>query len=329
MIAPPLAAAVEHLSPHDLVTYYRCPYEMELHRARRVGPGPAPAGPVTPPDVVPLRRSPLFDPPVGRAQANEGRLDVAPTDTLVYLDEHERGLPVLFPPERVSIHPSVRAHGLTLVDPELGLSGRPDLVVRRADGALFPVEYKSTHLFVGFHEAHGRAFDALQAIAECRLVHAALGVRPTHGVVLYGDVEGDGAREGWVEVPYGDAEERWLKVALSQIRADRTRAPVPAERNCSGCEPNGEGLCRYAAARFDRPHPHSPGARLYLTAPKPAPVRRPRPGRQGAPDREGASGTVGPGVVRTPRSAPLRACSLRRDGRGSGSAPRGSAPAGT
>ncbi|MCI4358634.1 MAG: hypothetical protein L3J99_06365 [Thermoplasmata archaeon] len=255
MLAPPAPPLLEHLYPHDLVTYYRCPYEMELHRSHRTGVNPPPTPAVTPLDVVPLHRSPLFDPPVLRAQANEGRLDLFPTDRLVYLDEHEEGLPVLFAPENISIHPYVKTHGLTLTDAELGFSGRPDLIVGRSDGSLFPVEYKSTHLYVGYHEAHGRAFDVLQAIAECRLVHTALGVRPTHGIVLYGDVEGNGVREGWVDVPYGDAEERWLKVALAQIRADRTRAPVPAERNCSGCEPNAEGLCRYAAARFDRPHP--------------------------------------------------------------------------
>ena len=128
------------------------------------------------------------------------------------------------------------------------------MVVARADGGLVPIEYKATHLFVGFHEAHGRPFDSVQAIAECRLVHAAFGRRPAYGIVLYGDASGDGQREGWVEVPYGDAEERWLSVALKQIREDRVRAPVPAERNCAGCEPNGQGRCLYAAARYEGPH---------------------------------------------------------------------------
>ncbi len=248
--------ALEHLTPHDLVTYYRCPYEMELQHARP-GPHGAPARiPMTPTEVVPLHRSPLFDPPTSRARAIEGRLDLAPSDTLIYLDEREDGLPVLFPPERVRIDPAFHGGEPTLHDAELGFSGRPDLIVRRADGSVYPIEYKSTHLFLGLHEAHGRSFDVLQAIAECRLTHQALGVRPTHGVILYGDVAGDGAHEGWVEVPYGDAEERWLRVALGQIRADRTRAPAPSERHCSGCEPNALGLCRYAAARPDHPSPH-------------------------------------------------------------------------
>ena len=31
---------------------------------------------------------------------------------------------------------------------------------------------------------------------------------------------------------------------------------VPAERNCGSCEPNAEGLCRFAAARYEGPHHH-------------------------------------------------------------------------
>ncbi|MFI5414766.1 MAG: hypothetical protein ACHQ16_03750, partial [Candidatus Lutacidiplasmatales archaeon] len=62
---------------------------------------------------------------------------------------------------------------------------------------------------------------------------------------------GDGQREGWVEVAYGESEEHWLRAALVQIRADPVRAPVPAERNCAGCEPNREGRCRYATTGFD------------------------------------------------------------------------------
>jgi hypothetical protein len=245
----------EHLTPHDLVTYSRCPFEMEVLRARRASlhsPTAVPA--CTPADVIPERHSPLFSPPLVHLVVNDGRLDLLPHDTLVYEDEGEEDLPVLFAPEQVRPDPRFQGHGGNLLDDELGLSGRPDYIVRRADGSLYPIEYKATHLFTGYHESHGRAFDAIQAIAECRLVHAATGVRPTHGVVLYGDVAGDGQHEGWVEIPYGASEEHWLRAALTQIRSDRIRPPVPAERNCSGCEANRDGLCRYAAARYDGPH---------------------------------------------------------------------------
>ncbi len=254
MLAPTEVPTLEHLTPHDLVSYFRCPYEMELHRAARAsGPGATPIV-RTPERVVPLRHSPLFAPPLGRVVVNEGRMDVGPSDSLVYRDDGEDDLPMLFAPEQVQLDPRfARAPG-TLSDPELGFAGRPDLVIRRADGSLEPVEYKATHLFVGYHEAHGRAFDTVQAIAECRLVQAAFGRRPAHGLILYGDAAGGGQREGWVEIAYGDAEERWLRAALAQIRSDGERAPVPAERNCGGCEPNGEGLCRFAAARYEGPH---------------------------------------------------------------------------
>ncbi len=102
----------------------------------------------------------------------------------------------------------------------------------------------------------------MQAIAQCRLVEVAFGRRPPYGIVLYGDAAGDGQHEGWVEIPYGDAEAGWLRYALAQVRGDDVRAPVPAERNCGGCAPNGEGLCRYAAARYEGPHHRSWAAGL-------------------------------------------------------------------
>ncbi|MFZ1024436.1 MAG: hypothetical protein WAN87_09910 [Thermoplasmata archaeon] len=254
---------VEHLTPHDLVTYFRCPHEMELLRAHHQS---IVSGQViharTPLDVIPLHHSPLFSPPLGQLTVYEGPLDVGPHDVLVYQDSAEEEIPILFPSDQIRLDPRFSGRDATLVDPEWGLSGRPDLIVRRGDREIVPIEYKSTHLFVGYHETHGRTFDTLQVIAECRLVQAVFGQRPSHGIVWYGDVASDGQREGWVEIPYGESEERWLKVALSQIRADAVRPPVPAERNCAGCEPNSEGLCRFAAARYEGPHHRSLGMAL-------------------------------------------------------------------
>jgi hypothetical protein len=256
MLAPRTAEPVaEHLTPHDLVTYFRCPYEMELSRAIHTRTATGGPGTVrTPADVVPLHHSPMFSPPMGRVVVTEGRLDLDDRDILVYEDEGEDDLPMLFPPERVKLDARFRNGGRTLVDRELELAGRPDLIVQRADGSLVPVEYKETHLFVGYHEAHGRLFDTVQAIAECRLVETAFGRKVPYGIVLYGDEKGGGLHEGWVRIPYGDAEQGWLRAALRQVRDDTVRAPVPAERNCGGCEPNAEGQCRYAAARYEGPH---------------------------------------------------------------------------
>ncbi|HZY92076.1 MAG TPA: hypothetical protein VFG07_04800 [Thermoplasmata archaeon] len=250
----PLLLPQEHLTPHDLVTYSRCPFEMELqHRLRAAQRAGAPV--IDPPlsGGAPLRHSPLFLPPQAPVRVNDGRLDLFDSDLLVYEDEGEDDLPVLFPPERVRPDPQFRRHGVNLLDDEFGLSGRPDYILSRAGGAFVPVEYKATHLFLGWKalhlENHGRAFDLLQAIAECRLVHAVSGVRPPYGIVLYGDRGEDGEHEGWVEVPYGEREEHWLKAALTQIRTDRERSPVPTERNCAPCEPNRDGHCRFAAVR--------------------------------------------------------------------------------
>ncbi|MGI0055497.1 MAG: CRISPR-associated protein Cas4 [Thermoplasmata archaeon] len=249
------AAPTEHLTPHDLIAYFHCPHEMELtraeHSAHVLG---TPIAPRTPEHVVPLRHSPLFTPPLSSIEVVPGRLDLGPDDLLVYEDEGEDDLPVLFPPERVRKDPRFTTRPGTLHDPELNFAGRPDLVIARRGGELVPLEYKTTHLYTGYHDAHGRLFDTVQAIAECRLVEAAFGRRPPYAIVLYGDLAGDGTHEGWVKIPYTDADVHWLRAALIQVRTDSERAPVPAERNCGGCEPNALGLCRFAAARYEGPH---------------------------------------------------------------------------
>ena len=263
MLAPPVVATTEHLTPHDLVAYFRCPHEMELQKAQHAPREGGTPGPVrTPPDVVPLRRSPLLAPPLGELRVTPGRLAFGPRDLLVYRDDAEEDLPVLFSPEQLRLDPRFRPGQENLVDRALGLAGRPDLVVSLGERDLVPLEYKSTHLFFGYHEAHGRLFDTVQAIAQCRLVEAEFGRRPPYAILLYGDTAGDGAHEGWVEVPYAEAEAAWLRYALQMIRADGVRAPVPAERNCGGCEPNGAGLCRYAAARYEGPSHRARSARL-------------------------------------------------------------------
>jgi len=255
MLEIPRPPVLEHLTPHDLVTYFHCPHEMELTRLRDPARSSGSGGvPITPLDVVPLRHSPMFSPPLSTIEVFPGRIDIAPNDVLVYQDEGEDGIPVLFPSDRVRLDARYCNGSRTLVDSELNLAGRPDLVIAHPDGSMVPLEYKSTHLFVGYHEAHGRLFDTVQAIAECRLVHAAFGKRPPYALVLYGDQAGDGEREGWVRIPYTESDEHWLRAALIQVRNDRIRPPVPVERNCASCEPNEAGRCRFAGARYDGPH---------------------------------------------------------------------------
>jgi hypothetical protein len=240
----------EHLTPHDLVTYFRCPHELEILEAqRRSRIAGSPVQLRTPLGTVAARASPLSPPPLDGLEVVDGRLEIDPTDTLVYSDPAEAGLPILFATEQIRLDPPVGA-GATLIDRGWGLSGRPDFVVQRPGGAIFPIEYKSTHLFRDYRGSHGRLFDTLQVIAECRLVQVAWGRRPAHGIVYYGDASGAGSREGYVRIPYSDAEERWLRQALVAIRSDVIRAPVPSERHCGGCPPNRDGLCRFAAAPY-------------------------------------------------------------------------------
>lgn len=254
--APTAALAAEPLTPHDLVTYFRCPHELELAEACRHAPRGTPIEALsvrTPREVVPLHRSPLDALPPGVPTFNDGRFDVFPADRLVYEDEGEEDeLPILFAPEQTRPDPVFRQHGFNLVDPELGLSGRPDLIVLRS-GAFIPIEYKSTHPFRDLHAVHGRGFDLVQLFVECRLIEAVTGRRPPYGVLLYGDRGGDGAHEGWFQVPYTSAEAAWVTRAVATVRADRVRAPVPSERTCSSCPPHRDGLCRFAAARFAGP----------------------------------------------------------------------------
>jgi len=85
MLAPQTTPVTEALTPHDLVTYFRCPHEMELSRANHHRLEGGALGMVrTPIDVVPLRHSPLFAPPLGHLLVNEGRLDLTEKDILVY-----------------------------------------------------------------------------------------------------------------------------------------------------------------------------------------------------------------------------------------------------
>ncbi|MGI0053655.1 MAG: hypothetical protein ACREC5_00060 [Thermoplasmata archaeon] len=250
--------ATEHLTPHDLVTYFRCPHELELAHVRRATATGLPGAPTialavrTPPDVVPLHHSPLQAPTFPPLPVAEGRLDIFPGDRLVYEDEGEaEELPMLFAPEQIRPDPVFRRHGANLVDDELGLSGRPDFILERPHAGFIPVEYKSTHPFRGLHEVHGRTFDLIQLLAECRLVEAVTGRRPPYGLLLYGDAAGNGAHEGWVSMPYGEREANWIRSALTAIRTDAVRAPVPSERTCSTCPPHRDGLCRYAAGRYE------------------------------------------------------------------------------
>jgi|Deesub1362A_J573_1020465.scaffolds.fasta_scaffold02154_11 CRISPR-associated exonuclease Cas4 len=68
-----------------------------------------------------------------------------------------------------------------LFDPSLGLTGRPDYLIRRG-GRIIPVEAKSRRAPAQPYPSH-----LLQLAAYCRLVEVVYGARPPYGILKYAD----------------------------------------------------------------------------------------------------------------------------------------------
>jgi CRISPR-associated exonuclease Cas4 len=105
--------------------------------------------------------------------------------------------------------------GALLVAKKFELAGRPDYVVR-ANGKLVPVELKTGKPPRRPHESH-----LLQVGAYCLLVEEAMGERPDHGVLQYGDRQ--------YEVPY--TEEMRDRVLETILRMRLAEATGVAHRN--------------------------------------------------------------------------------------------------
>lgn len=90
--------------------------------------------------------------------------------------------------------------------PRYGLSGRPDVLIRRPEG-LIPVEVKSG-------SAPARPYDShrLQLAAYCLLVEEALGERPPYGLIRY--------RDRTFRVDYTEALREELLRVLEAMRRD-------------------------------------------------------------------------------------------------------------
>ena len=94
-----------------------------------------------------------------------------------------------------------------LFDKTLKLAGKPDYLVKGADGGIVPVEVKSSRAPSYPYEGH-----ILQLAAYCRLVEVEFGRRPTHGIIKYQDKA--------FEVDYtADLEEDLLDI-ISYMRED-------------------------------------------------------------------------------------------------------------
>lgn len=100
-----------------------------------------------------------------------------------------------------------------LSSPSLGLSGRPDRLIRLKNGAVIPVEKKSSKRLYDSHR--------VQMGAYLLLVEEAYGVRPPFGIMVLGD-----GRE--TTIANTGRLRRWTLKIADDIRAQRADASRPA-----------------------------------------------------------------------------------------------------
>jgi CRISPR-associated exonuclease Cas4 len=155
-----------------------------------------------------------------RAAGREGGL---PRGRLLYSDT---GFPV-GRVERVTIGEGGVRQERPLLSRRHGLVGRPDYLVRTAEGVV-PVEAKSTRRPPG-----GRPYDShlMQLAAYCLLAEEALGETVPYGLVRYSD--------GEVRVAYTPERKEELLALLSEMREARAAEEVHRShdepRRCANC----------------------------------------------------------------------------------------------
>lgn len=119
-----------------------------------------------------------------------------------------------------------RANNDVLHAAHLRLVGKPDYLVEQSDGAIIPVEVKSSR-------APDRPWDGqvLQLAAYCLLVEENFGVRPPYGILQY--------RDQAFAIDYTDDLEADLLDLLDEMRAARAEVdPEPEHddpRRCAAC----------------------------------------------------------------------------------------------
>ena len=115
-----------------------------------------------------------------------------------------------------------------LASTSLGLSGRPDRLIRLKNGAIIPKEKKSSKRLYDSHR--------IQIGAYLLLVEEAYDVRPPYGVVVLGD-----GREA--KIKNTARLRRWTLNVADDIRAQRADASRPARVRPT------PGQCRSCAVR--------------------------------------------------------------------------------
>jgi CRISPR-associated exonuclease Cas4 len=117
----------------------------------------------------------------------------------------------------------------TLCSSQFGISGKPDCLIRTADG-IVPVELKKAKRPLARGEVYPNHM--IQTLAYCALVEEHFKARVPYGLVVYA-----GQRVRRVE--YTEPNRRWLIETIQPLRA--VRAPDQVRRNhhrrtrCTGC----------------------------------------------------------------------------------------------
>ena len=122
---------------------------------------------------------------------------------------------------------------LTLTSLRLGLTGRPDRLIK-ANGTIIVEEWKSSRQVPPWHLAQMGVYFLL--------VEEELRIRPPHGFLVCGD----GTRH---RIDNSEELRRWVLELASQIRAARSsiREPIPADPKPGQCRPCGQrGNCSQA-----------------------------------------------------------------------------------
>lgn len=114
----------------------------------------------------------------------------------------------------------------TLVALDLKLMGKPDYLIKQANGRILPVEVKSRLAPSQPFESH-----VLQVAAYCLLVEQNYGIRPTHGILQYQDKA--------FSIGYTAELEENLLELLAQMRQDMLEPELDRDheepRRCARC----------------------------------------------------------------------------------------------
>ena len=112
-----------------------------------------------------------------------------------------------------------------LYDPDIGLTGRPDYLVRRGR-SLIPVEVKSGRSPKNPHRSH-----VLQLAAYCHLIETTVGKRPPHGILKYAD--------STYKLQYTTALQKDLFTTLGAVRNAQDSSPRRSHNSPGRCRACG------------------------------------------------------------------------------------------